>query len=171
MRAGDNKPLENANRGYRTRDGKQRSVNVQVHPDPRVQKLLEQIRESESVQGIDRLRLLRDNRAGTDRQVFILSSVPVDVTVDHLWGWKRLQSVLALVEEADGLLPLNPKHMMKRCPLLATSERTAKGLVSELKRARFLIGIYIRDVALYNYRTKGQKRPSEALVWADVDPS
>ncbi|HAT27615.1 MAG TPA: hypothetical protein DCS89_11410 [Gammaproteobacteria bacterium] len=171
MRAGDNKPLENANRGYRTRDGKQRSVNVQVHPDPRVQKLLEQIRESESVQGIDRLRLLRDNRAGTDRQVFILSSVPVDVTVDHLWGWKRLQSVLALVEEADGLLPLNPKHMMKRCPLLATSERTVKGLVSELKRARFLIGIYIRDVALYNYRTKGQKRPSEALVWADVDPS
>jgi hypothetical protein len=97
--------------------------------------------------------------------------VPVDVTVDHLWGWKRLQSVLALVEEADGLLPLNPKHMMKRCPLLATSERTAKGLVSELKRARFLIGLYIRDVALYNYRTKGQKRPSEALVWADVDPS
>ncbi len=171
MRAGDNKPLENANKGYRTRDGKQRSVNVQVHPDPRVQKLLEQIRESESVQGIDRLRLLRDNRAGTDRQVFILSSVPVDVTVDHLWGWKRLQSVLALVEEADGLLPLNPKHMMKRCPLLATSERTVKGLVSELKRARFLIGIYIRDVALYNYRTKGQKRPSEALVWADVDPS
>tara|TARA_B100001105_G_scaffold254336_1_gene249902 strand:+ start:112 stop:627 length:516 start_codon:yes stop_codon:yes gene_type:complete len=171
VRAGDNKPLENANKGYRTRDGKQRSVNVQVHPDPRVQKLLEQIRESESVQGIDRLRLLRDNRAGTDRQVFILSSVPVDVTVDHLWGWKRLQSVLALVEEADGLLPLNPKHMMKRCPLLATSERTVKGLVSELKRARFLIGIYIRDVALYNYRTKGQKRPSEALVWADVDPS
>ena len=126
---------------------------------------------SESVQGIDRLRLLRDNRAGTDRQVFILSSVPVDVTVDHLWGWQRLQSVLALVEEADGLLPLNAKHMMVRCPLSATSERIAKGLVSELKRARFLIGLYIRDVALYNYRTKGQKRPSEALVWADVDPS
>jgi len=145
-------------------------VVVQVHPDPRVQLLLEQIRECETVQAIDRLRLLRDHPDGVDRQVFILSSVPVDITVDHLWSWKTLQTLLALWDEADGLLPLNPKHMMKRCPESATSERTGRRLATEFKVAMSLIYILIREVAVYSvpYRIKGQKRPSEVIVAGDL---
>src|SRR5574337_201002 len=44
-------------RGYRLRHGKQ-GVKVDVHPDARVQAVLEQIRECESTQAIDRLRLV-----------------------------------------------------------------------------------------------------------------
>ena len=118
---------------------------------------------------MDRLRLLRDNAACTARQVFILSSVPRDITVNHLWGWKRPQSLLGLWNEADGLLPLNAKHMMVRCPLSATSVSTAERLAKELKTLSFLISTYIRGLKVYTvtYRTKGQKRPSEALVTSD----
>ena len=52
-----NEPYMNEPRGYR---GIQRGyVQVQVHPDWRAQLLLEQVREAESEQALDRLRLLR----------------------------------------------------------------------------------------------------------------
>ena len=56
------------------------SVQVQVHPDWRAQLLLEQVREAESEQALDRLRLLRGE--GKQRQVYVLSNVPLNVTVD-----------------------------------------------------------------------------------------
>ena len=46
-------------RGYRFRGG-DRGVSVQVHPDPRIQAIVEQIRESESLQAIDRIRLIHN---------------------------------------------------------------------------------------------------------------
>ena len=59
-----NLPYMNEPRGYR---GIQRgSVQVQVHPDRRAQLLLEQVREAESEQALDRLRLLRGE--GKQRQ-------------------------------------------------------------------------------------------------------
>jgi len=164
------KPLESEYRGYRIRDGRRQSVAVKVHPDHRVQLLLEQIRECETTQAVDRLRLLRDHPEGLKRQVFILSSVPVDITVDHLWRWETVQKLLALWDEADGVLPLNAKHMVKRCPESAGSERTARRLASEFKTAMCLIYSLIREVAVYTvpYRAQGQKRPSEVLVAGDV---
>ena len=163
------KPLESESRGYRLSNGTNNSTKVQVHPDYRVQLILEQIRESESTQALDRLRLLRKS-GEVDRQVFIMSSVPLDITVDHLWSWKRLQAVLALVHEADGVLPLNAKHMLQRCPINANSIRSAERWAAEFKAASFLISIYIRDVAVYkvHYRIPKQKRPSEALVFGDI---
>ena len=163
------KPLESESRGYRLSNGTNSSTKVQVHPDYRVQFILEQIRESESTQALDRLRLLRE-KSGKRRQVFIMSSVPLDITVDHLWSWKRLQAVLALVHEADGVLPLGAKHMLQRCPINANSIRSAERLAAEVKAASFLIRIYIRDVAVYkvHYRIPKQKRPSEALVFGGI---
>ena len=103
----------NEPRGYR---GVQRgSVQVQVHPDWRAQLLLEQVREAESEQALDRLRLLRGE--GNQRQVYILSNVPLNVTVDCGWSWTEYQQLLSLWEEADGVMPLNPQHLMKRCPV------------------------------------------------------
>jgi hypothetical protein len=45
-------------RPYLMRDGITQSVKVKVHPDRRVQAVVEQIREAEMVQAIDRLRLI-----------------------------------------------------------------------------------------------------------------
>ena len=63
---------------------KRGSVQVQVHPDWRAQLLLEQVREAESEQALDRLRLLRGE--GKQRQVHVLSNVPLNITVEYGWS-------------------------------------------------------------------------------------
>jgi hypothetical protein len=65
-------------RGYRMRDGCPAEATVWVHPDPRVQALLEQVRERETGQAIDRLRLI--HRAVPAR-VIVLSNIVLDLTV------------------------------------------------------------------------------------------
>ena len=168
----DSKPLIGEQRGYRVRsENIAKAVVTQVHPDCRVQTILEQVRESESTQAIDRLRLLRAN-GSSQRQVFILSSVPLDITVDHLWSWSNLQKLLALWDEADGILPLNPKHMIKRCPTLALSERTAKDRAKDLKRTLSLMYTLIREDVLYYccYSKVGQRKPYTALVSSNMVP-
>jgi len=155
--------LESEKRGYRLK-GDSGSAMTQVHPDWRVQALLEQMRESESTQAIDRLRLLRPHSEGFQRRVFILCSVPLDVTVDHLESWSGLQKLIALLEDCKSIVPLNPKHLMiaTTAPL---AEGTAKERVKDLKRMKTLISIYIRESILLTaqYRLRGQKRASEVL--------
>lgn len=156
------KPLPKSHRTYRGSEFK--TVQVGIHPDPRVQLVLEQVREAESEQAIDRLRLLRPP-VGQQRQVFILSSVPLNVSVNHFYGWKQLQQCLALMEEADGVLPLNPAHMMVRCNKANLTEPTAKRRISDIKEITSLIGYLIRDVStLLQYRPEGSSKPSTAIV-------
>jgi hypothetical protein len=158
-----NYPLIPERRGYRLRDG-HGSYRTQVHPDWRCQALLEQMRESESTQAIDRLRLLRPHSEGLQRRVFILCSVPLDVTVDHLESWSGLQKLIALLEDCESIVPLNPKHLMI-ASTTALAEGTAKERVKDLKRMKTLISIYIRKSILLaaQYRLRGQKRASEVL--------
>jgi hypothetical protein len=169
---GKYKPFENKPRTYHLRDKSVKTVSTQTHPDKRVQLLLEQIRENETVQAIDRLRLLRPHKDG-QRNVYILSSVPLDLTIDNLFSWTQLQKLVDLIDEADGIIPLNPKHLMKRCPINATSERTAKRLIKDLKEANPLICIYIREVALCSveYRITNTGKYSKALVSEEIIPA
>lgn len=150
--------------------GDRASTAVQSHPDGRVQLVLEQIREAETVQAIDRLRLLRGNSEAGNRQVFLLSSVPLDITVDHLWGWKRLQRALELWREADGVLPLDAPSLLKRCPSVG-SEATARRVANDIKPITFLIRYIIRNmsVSLDYYHKAGQNKQFSALVDASLD--
>jgi hypothetical protein len=78
-------PLET--RGYRVRGGARRGAMVEAYPDPRVQCIVEYIREQESIQAIHRLRLV--HRA-EPAEVLILSSVPLPITVDRLVSYLEL---------------------------------------------------------------------------------
>ena len=62
------------------------SESVVVHPDPRVQAVLEQIREAEIVQAIDRVRPVFNRR-----RIILLTSIPVDITVDQVRTWRELR--------------------------------------------------------------------------------
>ena len=63
-------------RPYRMRDPAQTmGVEVLVHPDPRIQKLHEQIREGESTQTLDRLRLVH---APQSKRAILVSNIPLD---------------------------------------------------------------------------------------------
>jgi hypothetical protein len=84
-------------RPYTLRDGSLRRVQVRVHPDPRVQAVVEQIREAEMLQGIDRLRLIHSVR---EKTVFILCNIPLDIPIDRLVTWRQLAGDSRLV---DGL--------------------------------------------------------------------
>jgi hypothetical protein len=75
----------------------------------------EQKRECETTQAIDRLRLLRPNKQGTRRKVFVLSSVPLDLVVDHLVSWKKLQDFTECWKAGGGIVPLNTQHLKKVC--------------------------------------------------------
>jgi hypothetical protein len=128
-------------RGYR---GIQRgSVQVQVHPDWRAQLLLEQVREAESEQALDRLRLLRGE--GKQRQVYILSNVPLNVTVNYGWSWKQYQKSLEVLRACSWVVPKKTKDLMALIPEI--SERTAREWLKELKKAESLIINTIRESA------------------------
>jgi hypothetical protein len=72
-------------------------VRSRVHPDWRVQAMVEQIREAEMIQAIDRLRLIHSPR---EKTVIILCNIPVDelVTRRELAGDGRLAEALAKCE-------------------------------------------------------------------------
>ena len=74
-------------RQYTMRDGTRRQVRVRVHPDRRVQAVVEQVREAEMVQAIDRLRLIHSER---EKLVLILCNIPLAIPVDELVTWRQL---------------------------------------------------------------------------------
>ena len=102
-------------RGYSDQQNSGKYSGTRVHPDKRVQMVQEQKRECETTQAIDRLRLLRPNKQGTRRKVFVLSSVPLDLVVDHLVSWKKLQDFTECWKAGGGIVPLNTQHLKKVC--------------------------------------------------------
>ena len=138
-----NLPYINEPRGYR---GILRgSVQVQTHPDWRAQLLLEQIREAESEQALDRLRLLRGE--GKQRQVYILSNLPLNVTIDYGWSWKQYQKSIEMLRICEWQVPKKTKGLMALFPEI--SERTARDWLNGLKTAESLIINTIRESAVF----------------------
>ncbi|MFC7695040.1 hypothetical protein ACFQY5_41230 [Paeniroseomonas aquatica] len=70
-----------ATRGIRMRDGSGEPVEVDIHPDPRVQRVLELYRERESEQGGDRLRAIHNPEA---KLLYVVCNLPLDMTVDRV---------------------------------------------------------------------------------------
>jgi len=130
-------------RRYLFGDGRTITTNVSVHPDPRVQAVVEQAREAEMVQAIDRLRLIHNNNRKT---VYILCSIPLDLPIDELVTWKqltgdrRLSDALAVCDEREwDALPLAAKEMC-RCSL-ACGERKGPPNAGSPKTPQRLIEI------------------------------
>lgn len=110
-------------RGYRLRSGDHAGVMADVHPDERVQVLHELIRERELGQAIDRLRLVhRDEPAW----VYLLTSVPLDVSLDQALPFKGLlvDVEAAAVAKLRGALPLAPDWLLENEPSLFAEGRT-----------------------------------------------
>ena len=63
------------------------AVDVSVHPDPRAQALLEQVREREMEQAVARLRLVHRDRPAT---VYLLTNLPLDLEVAEVMTWNAL---------------------------------------------------------------------------------
>jgi hypothetical protein len=118
-------------RGHRLRDGSRAGVRVDVHPDRRVQAIVERTRERGMCQAMDRLRLIHGR---PDREVYILCDLPLPgVTVDRysslneiLAGGTRYQRAWA----ANGVLTTAPADLHELHPELWPSADAAKKWLS-----------------------------------------
>lgn len=110
--------------------GVQSPQNVSVHPDPRVQAVVQQGREAEMLQAIDRLRLIHTEKRKT---VYILCNIPLDIPVDELVTWKqligdrRLGDALAECDETGwDAVSLAPRELHRLFPDLWATEKAAE---------------------------------------------
>jgi hypothetical protein len=118
-------------RRHDLRTGIAPAVKVQVHPDPRVQSIVEMYRENAMGQAADRLRLVHRSPDNPGR-ILLISNIPVPgMVVDCLM---KLDDVLsggtiwerALRQMACGMLPLSPDWLIKNLSKLFTSKRLAE---------------------------------------------
>jgi len=154
-------------RHYLMRNGVTKGAEVSVHPDARVQAVVEQSREAEMLQAIDRLRLIHTEKRKT---VYIVCSTALDIPIDELVTWKQLTGDRRLSDAlaecgARGwdALPLAPRESAKLFPALWTTKKAAERWTA--KNPPEAIRDIIRVWGVLNgYRPKGQTRWSRALV-------
>lgn len=153
-------------RGYYV-SGAQLGVEVTVHPDARVQAIVEQLREEEILQAIDRLRMMHNL---TTKEVIILSNIPLDIDVDELRNWDEIIYGTRLeraMELNGGILPLASDWLAENHPeLWATSNAAKMDVKRELagvKKGQYANSIYIRKMTLFNYKKPSQRSWSWCL--------
>ena len=154
-------------RRYLMRDGSTKAAVVATHPDPRVQAVVEQTRESEMLQAIDRLRLIHNEKRKT---IYILCSIPLGLPVDELVTWKeltgdrRLRDALAECD-AKGwdALSLAAKELTRLFPALWETRKAAEHWTAKNppEANRNIIRVW---GVLNAYRAPRQTRWSKALV-------
>ena len=156
-----------SSRPYVMRDGSMRLDITAVHPDPLVQAVVEQTREAEMLQAIDRLRLIHSERRKT---VYILCSIPLDLPVDELLTWKQLigdrRLIDALAEcDAKGwdALPLAPRELNRLFSNLWPTTKAAKRWSEKKPLAANIDTIRVWGL-LTEYRPEGQKSWSKSLI-------
>ena len=138
-----------------------------AHTDPRVQAVVEQGREAEMLQAIDRLRLIHNEKRKT---VYILCSIPLRLQVDELVTWteligdRRLGDALA---ECDArgwdALSLAAKELTRLFPQLWDTKKAAERWTAKNPPQANINIIRVWGV-LNAYRAPRQTRWSKALV-------
>jgi hypothetical protein len=167
-----NAELIDQDRGYSMRDGTLIGVPVQVHPDTRIQAIMEQIRERESEQALDRLRLV--HHAGTPKQLVLLSNLPLNITVDRLASWQDITAKGSRLEQAwqrqsQGVLPLEKNWLAANHPDLWSSPAAAGKDISRKKGQKPISTIGKMSLFNLEYKPPKQKRWSWCLS-ASNDP-
>jgi hypothetical protein len=105
----------------------QSGVHVPAFSDARIDALLTQSRDTETMQALGRLRLVH---AKYPKRVFLLSNLPVEVPVDRLVPFSDLMpDRLELELIRRGNVPLTPLGLLKMRPDLAANRDTASNLI------------------------------------------
>lgn len=132
--------------------------------------MLEQVREAEIAQAVDRVRPVFHTR-----RVILLTKLPLDVTVDEAVPWKELRPTrFAIAYARHGVLPLSASELARCFPDLWPSAEAAKkdaqraGLNGDKPQIVYSFGKcphLISDPKTAVYRRNGQRgRPTRVLV-------
>jgi hypothetical protein len=121
--------------GYRMRDGSRVGVEVQCVDHRLPQAILEQIRDAEVIQGIDRLRLIHNKHP---KLIYVLGSLPLDITVDRLTTNPLEDGRLwLLLERANWSMPVLPSliyDMVKDEDVFGSLKQTQNWVSRTLRR-------------------------------------
>ena len=113
-----------ATRMRRMRDGSTSPVEVPVHPDPRVQDVLELTREDELLQAFDRPRSVWHRR-----QFVLANELCLDLTYDAIYSYKHLVAGGNPIERAclaNGFVPLTPALLHRVHPTIFRTPASAE---------------------------------------------
>jgi hypothetical protein len=139
--------------------------------------MLEQVREAEIAQAVDRVRPVFNRR-----RIIVLTNVALDLTVNHALTWRELRpGKFAHAFARHGVLPLSAGDLCRGLPDLWRLENTAKvelnraGFYTTGKGVHFPNSIFIWSlypISTARYRRKNQRGPAaRALVSAALsDP-
>jgi phage/plasmid primase-like uncharacterized protein len=146
-----------ATRLRRISDGRLQAVEVDVHPDPRVQRVLEQVREAEVLQAVDRVRPVFNHRT-----LVLANELVLDLTYDRVLRHSQLVAGGSRIERAflrTGVLPLTPEDVVRCYPDLWRSEATARADLRAFgeKGGTTPKGDSIWDCTPFSYRRPGQR--------------
>jgi len=162
--------FEKLPKAIRYKDNLPHVIRTSCHPDSRAQVLIEQIREAETAQAIDRLRLIHQSKEPRSPRVFILSNIPVDIEVDQLFTWEQYSLIQQLVDESCGFIPFNKKDLYSHAESV-DSTGTASNRVKEIKEnwdwyqsTGLLKGWYY-----FNYRKVGGTKCSEVITTLQLE--
>ena len=164
-------------RNRRLVNGTVEPEQVTTHIDPFAQEILEQIRECEVEQAIDRMRLMH---LEIPKTVYLLTSVVLDISVDRSVDWKNLihaskiDKAMQELSTCGKVFPLGASELAHLFPHLWSSRDAVKGYINRrggFKWVVSLIRYYISNdpLLLVEYRRLGQRgKPSRAIVSALV---
>ena len=157
----------------RMRDGRLQAVQVDVHPDPRVQRVIEQITDANIIQDLDRTRPIYNPRTLVPMNERVL-----DLTYDRVSrhrelvdGGSRIERVL---KRSDGVLPLTPEILSALFQAEAGSVSTARRAVRAWRKwGHSLNGTLFWSLAPlspYLYRRPGQPGSASVVMVSDHQP-
>lgn len=156
-------------RAFRLKDGNALATTW-GHIDPFVQRVLEQKREAEMLQAIDRLRLVH---ALAPKPVFILSNTPLDLTVDELVTLEQLAGpgdyVGQLLDHFAGVIPLRASILYEQRPDLFPTEKAAEKWAQPYTPKPLIVSIRQTGVKELRAKAVGQKGPSKTRVMVRED--
>jgi hypothetical protein len=144
-----------ATRMRRMRDGSTSPIEVPVHPDPRVQDVLELVREDELLQAFDRTRPVWHRR-----QAILLNDLCLDVTYDAVYSHKHLVAGGNPIERAflvTGIVPLSPEDLHHAHPAIFRTPKAAEHALRNYPINPKERSVW--DCGVVSYRRVGQRGP------------
>ncbi len=137
-------------------------LKVSAHVDPWGDRILRQIREAEVEQAIDRIRLTYNEEP---KQVFLLSPVVINATVEKVVEWREFKKGGSRIEraiETYGLLFLSPRDCARYMSEIWTNPQTAS---IDLHRAKLMSD---SPCSLYLHGKFDDKSPRIIEFWPGV---
>lgn len=148
--------------GYRIKNNKKLGIPVLFPVDERLQVLARQLRECETLQGIDRLRLLHSE---LKRPILILSNIPLDLDVDQIMFNSISELKINKILEKNDVISLIPAKLFQEYAKHFSSEDDAQQVVHRWKE------LYLNDEGIarvhnrsfkqtrYSFNPKGGRPP------------